>query len=388
MTTVPGPMVVRSWTTDATETAIATLVKAAVAIPSRDAAGVNLVLCPPFTSLTAVRKAVDGTGIAVGAPAIRHKHGGEFNDEIAASILANQYEYVVVGNWRWSESMETVASETAAALRHGIRPILCVFDNDEHRRREEPIEETMRRQIQGALSHVNFELPPQSLAIAYEPAWTVESCQTLSAERASEILAIIRAAIAERLGKEVATSAPLLYAGRVKPSDADAFASAAGINGVLVIDDNVDPTDFMQIVRAFSRVSPRGGQHSSPSRTLRSEGVADDDRELTAEQQAISLLLKRSLRPVIDELENALQYLSEREAQGLQLVQDKLKEFYEWENISRVGGIGEQFDPDIHRAIGTDERSDYPSRTVVEVMRPGYRIEGQVVQKAEVIVNL
>jgi molecular chaperone GrpE len=98
-------------------------------------------------------------------------------------------------------------------------------------------------------------------------------------------------------------------------------------------------------------------------------------------------LLKRSLLPVITELDNALQYLGEREAQGLQLIRDKLRDFQKWERISRVGEFGETFDPDIHRAIGTDERGEYPSRMVVEVLRPGYRVEDHVVQKAEVIVN-
>ena len=385
MATVSRPMVVRSWAKSAAESDITALAEAA-ATQSGDIGMVNLILCPPFSSLAAVSTTIGDTGVTIGAPAIRDKYGGQINDEIAAAILANRCEYALVGHWRWRDTMDTVASETAAALRCGIRPILCVFDNDEHHRREEPIEETMRRQIHGALSRVNFELPPEPLAIAYEPAWTFESRQTLSAERAAEILGTVRRVIAQRLGVEIAASVPLLYAGRVSPSDADAFAAAEGINGVLVVDDDVVSADVMHIARAFSRVSHQREKHSIPSPAL-SEGSAAGDMELTAEQQAVSLLLKRSLLPVISELENALQYLGEREVQGLQLIQDKLQEFQKWERISRVGEIGEQFDPDVHRAIGTDDRSDYPSRTVVELVQPGYRIEGQVVQKAEVIVN-
>ncbi len=386
MATAFRPMVVRSWAKGAAESEITTLAEAA-STQSGDIGGINLILCPPFTSLAAVSSIIGDTGVVIGAPAIRDKHGAEINDEIAATILASRCEYALVGHWRWHETMDTVASETAAALRCGIRPILCVFDNDEHHHREEPIEDTMRRQIQGALSRVNFELSPKSLAIAYEPAWTFESHQTLSAERAAEILQTIRQVITQRLGVEIAASVPLLYAGRVSPSDADAFAAAEGINGILVIDDDVDSADFMHIARSFSRISQHQEKHFIPSPAPRSQGAAADDTELTAEQQAVSLLLKRSLLPVISELENALKYLGEREAQGLELIQDKLQELQKWECISRVGEIGEQFDPDVHRAIGTDDRSDYPSRTVVELVQPGYRIEGQVVQKAEVIVN-
>ena len=386
MTAVSRPMVVCSWTIDATESDIVTVAEAA-ATQSGDIGGVNVILCPPFNSLAAVCATIGGTGITIGAPAIRDKHGGAISDETAAAILAYRCEYALVGHWRRDEIMDTVASETVAALRCGIRPILCVFDNDEHHRRGEPIEETVRRQIKGALSRVDFELPPEPLAIAYEPAWTFQSRQTLSAERASEILETIRRVIADLLGVEIATSVPLLYAGEVSLSDVDAFAAAEGINGVLVIDDDVDPAHFMQIARAFSNILSHREKHSAPSLALSSERAATHDAEPTAEQQAVSLLLKRNLAPVIFELENALQFLREREAQGLQLIQQRLEEFYEWEHIFRVGEVGEQFDPDIHRAIGTDDRSDCPSRTVVEIVRAGYRIEGQIVQKAEVIVN-
>lgn len=387
MTAVSRPMVVCIWTENAAESNVVALAEAAAA-QSGDIGGVNVILCPPFASLAAVCTTISGTDITIGAPALRDKHGKEISDEIAAAMLANRCEYALVGHWRWDETMNAVASETAAALRCGMRPILCVFDHDEHHRRGEPIGETVRRQIEGALSRVDFELPPRSLTIAYEPAWTFQSRQTLSAERASEILETIRRVLAQRLGAEIATSIPLLYAGRVNPSDAEAFAAAESIDGVVVVDEEVDAADFMQIVRAFSKASRHRAKRPAPSPALMSQDAAADDIGLTTEQQANGLLLKRSLVPVISELESALQFLGEREAQGLQLVQQRLEEFHEWENIIRVGEIGEEFDPDIHRAIGTDDRSDCPSRTVVEIVRTGYRIEGQIVQKAEVIVNL
>ena len=386
MTTVPCPMVVRSWAHNANESDVAALAEA-LATRSSDITGVDLILCPPFASLTDVRATVGDTGIAIGAPVIRDKHGGQDADGIAASILANRCEYVVVGHWLWEETVATVASETEAALRHGICPILCVWDIDAHHRKREPIEVTMQRQIQGALSLVNFELSPRSLAIAYVPAWTIETGRTLPVERASDILATIRKVIIQRLGEESAASVPLLYGGRIDPDDADAFAAATGIDGILAIDDDIEPADFIQVARAFSAASPHREQNYIPSSVLQSGRPAADDIEQTPEQQAVSLLLKRSLLPIISELEDALQYLADREAQGLQLIQEKLKEFQQWEKISRVGELFEEFDPDVHRAVGTDERGEHPSRTVVEVVRPGYRIEGNVVQKAEVIVN-
>ena len=123
------------------------------------------------------------------------------------------------------------------------------------------------------------------------------------------ILEETSAVISKLLG-EAATSMLQLYAGRIDPCDADAFASAKGINGVLVVDDHVDPADFMQIAQAFSSVPPLRGRGSVASMGLGSEGVVAGDSELADEQRAVSLLLKRSLLPVNSELENALKYLN------------------------------------------------------------------------------
>lgn len=387
------PVVAGSWTTDPAS-ANAPALAQAIAVHSSNISGVNLVLCPPFASLPAVREVPGVTNIVLGAPALQYKNGmGELTSELRAEwsaiLLSTKFDYAIIGHWKWQEGNEIVAFETAAALAHGIKPIICVGDTAEQRQRE-PIVQTIRRQVLEALSRVS-DLPfPGSFAIAYQPVWALRSRQAVevTADETTQVLEIIRTAIAERWGAEVATATPLLYGGNVTADNAAALASVTHIGGVLLSDDSLGAETFIAIARAFSGAAPAvvSVPSSEPAHTETNQSSSDHPN-FSDEQQAVRMLLKRSLLPVITELESALRYLDEREAQGVQLIQDKLRDFQTWERISRVGELGEPFDPDIHRAIGTDERGEYPSRAVVEVLQPGYRVEDHVVQKAEVIVN-
>ena len=384
-------MMVANWTTGAESNNAVSLAKA-LAVHSRDINGLDVILCPPFASLTAVRSAVAAADIALGAPSIIYKERvgeltAELRVELSAAMLSHRLAYAIIGHWRWEDDNPTVALETAVALRNGIRPVICVSDTIESHRAGEPIEATIHRQVERGLSQVKREPAPGSLIIAYEPAWAIRSNQLVAAREASTVLGVVRAEIAQKFGNEVATSMPVLYGGNLNPSNAVDFA-ACGFNGALLTgDDNLDAATFLEIAKAFSSQYTEAGRPPFiPSESELVNGDVVDD-PLTPEQLAVSRLLKRSLLPVISELENALHFLGDREAEGLRLIREKLDDFAQWERIARLGEIGEQFNTDIHHAIGTDERPDYPSRAVVEVLQPGYRVEDTIVQKAEVIVN-
>ena len=379
----PRSMVVGNWN-------VSQGTAAAVAERASDVIGVTVVLCPPFSGLTAVRSAAAGAGLAIAVPAICHKEGMEkLTDELtlewSAAVLAASLDYVLVGHWKWKDVSPRVARETNAALWHGIRPIICVGDASDNRRGES-IDETMRRQVSAALSDVSAEYASSHIAVAYEPVWAIETARTLAVSDATPAQRAIRNTIADLWGQEAMATVPVLYGGIVNPSNAVDFADA-GFNGVLASDASMDATAFLEIAKAFSTPAlDTGSPHPPPAEPDHNDRDFDDEA-LTAEQQAVSFLLKRRLLPVISEMENALQYLDERERQGLELIRDELQAFQEWARITRVGTLGEHFDPNIHRAIGTDERPEYPSLSVVEVVQPGYRVESMVVQKAEVIVN-
>lgn len=398
MATTSLPMVVGTWATSTAPAIVEEFVDI-VATGRHDVGDVNLVLCPPFASLPAVRASTATANIALGAPAILYKQqmgerepDDQQKADLSAIMLSWRFKYVIVGHSQWKDDNTTVARETAAALRHGMCPIICIVHNREHRR-QESFDSTMKRQIGCALSDITPRQSEQPLAIAYQPEWAGPENQTVADQEAGNVSTAIRNVLGEKLGPAAADNTPLLYGGHVNADNATGFADA-GFDGVLISDVSIGAETFLEIACTLSdrQLTVQGQRpRTSPGPPLDST-VADDvpftdDVPPTEELQSVKLLLNRSLLPVITELENALRYLNEREAQGLEMIQEKLRDFQEREHISRVGEVGEHFDPNIHRVIGMDERGEYQSRVVVEVLQPGYRVEDLVVQKAEVIVN-
>ena len=123
-----------------------------------------------------------------------------------------------------------------------------------------------------------------------------------------------------------------------------------------------------------------------------------DDERLNIQQQANSRLLVQLL-PIVDELDLAMSHLetngqdadaesaSESWVQGIRLIQRKLAGFLESQGVARIESIGEQFNPELHEAVGMTTVEGAESGCIVEVLRQGYRLHGRVVQAAQVVVN-
>ena len=91
---------------------------------------VERVLCPPFTTLLAVRALLEGTQIGLGAQNMYWEASGAFTGEISPAMLAELCQYVIIGHSErrayFSETDETVQRKVGAALEHGLVPIVCV----------------------------------------------------------------------------------------------------------------------------------------------------------------------------------------------------------------------------------------------------------------------
>jgi triosephosphate isomerase len=212
----------------------------------------DIVLCPSDTSLSVVIAAVTGSNVAVGAQNMYFADEGAFTGETSPLMLtAINVTHIIIGHSErrqyFGETDETVNKKLHAALKHGLKPIVCIGEVLAEREGGKT-EEVLLRQIRKALEGVTAE-QTESMVIAYEPVWAIGTGKTATPEMAAEAHAIVRKEIATVLGREAAAAIRILYGGSVKPENASALMNMEEIDGALVGGASLDPQSFAKIVK-------------------------------------------------------------------------------------------------------------------------------------------
>jgi triosephosphate isomerase (TIM) len=244
-------MIAANWKMYKTPTQAQEFVKAflpLVANHERD----EIILCPSDTSLSVVIAAAAGTNVGVGAQNMYFADEGAFTGETSPLMLkAINATHIIIGHSErrqyFCESDETVNRKLHAALKHGLKPIVCVGEMLEEREAG-MTEEVLLRQIGNALEGVSAEWA-DPIVIAYEPVWAIGTGKTATPDMASEAHAIVRSEIAKILGRKSAEQMRILYGGSVKPENAPALMNEPEIDGALVGGASLDPQSFAKIVK-------------------------------------------------------------------------------------------------------------------------------------------
>jgi triosephosphate isomerase len=218
-------------------------------------AGVEKVLCPPFTSLLAVAALLEGTDIGLGAQNMHWELSGAFTGEVSPTMLAEMCHYVILGHSErrtyFDETDETVNKKVQAALAHDLTPIVCVGETlaeYEAGRTEEVVARQMRLGLAGLSFPAEGSAP---LVIAYEPVWAIGTGRASTVEGASKVVReVIRPALAELFGASHAQGVRVLYGGSVNAKNAGEFFADNEIDGGLVGGASLKVTEFTQIVQA------------------------------------------------------------------------------------------------------------------------------------------
>jgi triosephosphate isomerase len=211
----------------------------------------EVVVCPTFVCLDAVKKAVNGTNIKVGAQNVHFEEKGAFTGEIAPGMLqAMGIDFVIIGHSErrqyFNETDETVNKKLKASYAHNLVPILCVGESLEEREAN-ITEEVIGRQIKLDLAGLTAE-QVEKLVIAYEPIWAIGTGKTATADQANETIAFIRKCLANLYGAAVADKTRIQYGGSVKPSTIAEQMGKSDIDGALVGGASLVPADFAGIV--------------------------------------------------------------------------------------------------------------------------------------------
>ncbi|HHT65578.1 MAG TPA: triose-phosphate isomerase [Clostridiales bacterium] len=211
----------------------------------------EVVICAPFTSLQAVKRAADGTNIKTGAQNMHWEENGAFTGEVSPIMLnALGIEYVIIGHSErreyFAETDETVNKKVHSAFAHGLIPIVCVGETLEQR--EEGItralvEDQTRKALEGlSVDHV------KACVIAYEPIWAIGTGKTATSEDANEVIGYIRKTVAKLFGNEAAEAIRIQYGGSMKPENAAELMAMPEIDGGLVGGASLKAQDFARIV--------------------------------------------------------------------------------------------------------------------------------------------
>jgi triosephosphate isomerase len=221
----------------------------------RELAGVkevDVVVCPPFTALGEVTKAILDSNIRLGAQNMSEHNGGAYTGEIAASMLKEfSVRYVILGHSeRRQHQKETdalVARKAITAHAVSIRPIVCV--GELLAEREAGLtEKIVGDQLRGSLAGLN-KAQMEDTVIAYEPVWAIGTGKTATAQQAQEAHAFIRRTLAETFDETVARHVRIQYGGSVKPNNARELMSQPDVDGVLVGGASLELRSFSDIVK-------------------------------------------------------------------------------------------------------------------------------------------
>lgn len=211
----------------------------------------DVVVCPTFVCLDAVKKAAEGTNIKVGAQNMYFEEKGAFTGEVSPNMLqAMGIDYVIIGHSErrqyFNETDESVNKKLKAAFSHNLIPILCVGESL-NERESEITSEVIGRQIKLDLSGLTSEMV-EKLVVAYEPIWAIGTGKTATKEEANDTIAFIRKTIASIYGNDVADKTRIQYGGSVKPSTIKEQMSMSDIDGALVGGASLKAEDFSAIV--------------------------------------------------------------------------------------------------------------------------------------------
>jgi triosephosphate isomerase len=249
------PIVAANWKMHKTHLqAIQAVQKLSYLLDRDDAERVEVVICPPFTSLRSVQTLIDSDRLpyGLGAQDVHPDDEGAFTGAVSGPMLAAlDVGYVIVGHSErrqlFGEDDQTVNRKVKAVVRHGMVPIVCVGETLEERE-SGGTETKVAEQVRRAFDGVDAQAAANAV-VAYEPIWAIGTGRNAEPTDAGQVVEVIRATLADRVSSEVADAVRVQYGGSVKPGNIREFMAHPEIDGALVGGASLDPEGFALIVK-------------------------------------------------------------------------------------------------------------------------------------------
>lgn len=219
----------------------------------KDLNGVNVVICPPFSSLGNVKKELTSGKISLGAQNCHWDEEGAYTGEVSAKMLADAgCEYVIIGHSErrnfFRETDEIINMKLKQVLKEGLTPILCVGETWQEREAgntEKVIEDQLKKGLNGIAKELVIRV-----VLAYEPVWAIGSGRNATPDQARQAHQFLRKLISDLYGPETAEQILIIYGGSVSPENARDLLQAEEVDGALVGGASLKTDQFIKIVTA------------------------------------------------------------------------------------------------------------------------------------------
>ncbi len=209
---------------------------------------VDIVIAPPFTSLSVASQLLKGSNVRLSAQDIYYEEEGAYTGEVSPKMLLDlDCGFVIIGHSErrqyFNETDDTVNKKIKAAKAAGLRVIFCIGESLEEREQGKTFD-VIQRQIDGGLKDVSYE----DIIVAYEPIWAIGTGVTATPEQAQEAHAYVRERLKNLYG-EKSEEMRIQYGGSVKPENVVEIMSKNDVDGALVGGASLKPDSFAKIVK-------------------------------------------------------------------------------------------------------------------------------------------
>lgn len=220
---------------------------------------VEVVIAPPLVALQPLSLQIDRHKMKMAAQNAFYQDYGAYTGETSFNQLRGLVDYVIVGHserrYIFGEDDKMVGKKVAAAVRNKITPILCIGETESERAYGETAD-AIRDQLMSGLRDVSEE-DIDKVVIAYEPVWAISSvrgAKIASPDEVAEVVKLIRGILREIYGDKIVENVAILYGGSVNPSNAGAYLTVPGVNGLMFAASSLILSEFVDIIDIAKRV--------------------------------------------------------------------------------------------------------------------------------------
>lgn len=228
----------------------------AVKKAAAEARNILTVVCPPYVYLNQCKKLYVGDYMALGAQDVFNEYSGSYTGEISAEMLLSVgASYVIIGHSErraMGETDDHVAQKSAAALKAGLKVILCIGEKE--RDSQGAYLEFLKNQLKQCLAKVERK-NLKNVVVAYEPIWAIGAKEAMTPADLYEMTIFIKKVLSDMFGQEDGIKTKVLYGGSVTFRNAKEIVAIGKVDGLLVGRESLNPEGFREIIKVVDEIN-------------------------------------------------------------------------------------------------------------------------------------